>query len=114
MFAETAIGRSPQLEGARGPSRAAEVLKTLAPAAFGALILGGIAAVGVRYDNWINHDLVQTLVDNWSWDRLFSTKHALTALAQMHPGMVEGAYALIGGFASLITGKAFPFGSSRH
>lgn len=67
-----------------------------APAALGAVVLAGIAEVGMRIDSNLNADIINTLKQDWSWTRIFTSGHAMTVLWQDHEIIYDACVAGIG------------------
>jgi hypothetical protein len=78
------------------PSRAAGFIGKLAPIVLSAAIFAGVGAVSTQIDKAINPDIVDTLKQNWRWDRFFTSRHGFTVLNDNHPAAVEGTLAALG------------------
>ncbi|MCB0352653.1 MAG: hypothetical protein KDD64_03985 [Bdellovibrionales bacterium] len=81
--------------------------KDIGYAVAGAAIVSAIAAVGIKIDQAVNPEIIQALTDNWSWWKVFTSHHAMAALAQSHPLGTFGVFGAIGAIQGLLARKAF-------
>lgn len=80
------------------PSGAYDFLSKHSSTILAAAIGAGIVAVVLRIDGALNRDLVDTLKANWHPLRCVFSHHALTALSEFYPGVVEAGF---GGLVAL-------------
>lgn len=64
---------------------AASIAGELAFPLIAAVTTAAVLSVGSAIDKAINPELVEALKNNWSWWKMFTTKHAMTVLMDTAP-----------------------------